>query len=181
MPTRRLRAAALLLVFACGACGGARQQQQQQQQAAATPAATPAVGETAARELPPQGFRAQLTVADPPARLRAGQKETIVVRVRNASDVAWPAPDFVSSKYVVAVGDNWLDASGQTVGAEPYMDGRYGIQSGLGPGEEVELPLVVTAPARPGEYQLELDMVQEQVAWFREKGSQPLRLKVRVE
>jgi hypothetical protein len=167
--------ASVALLVGAG-CGGEQQPPQHQAPAATAAAATPAT-----RELPANGFRAQLSVPEPPARLRAGQKETVVVRVRNASDVTWPAPDFVSEKYVVAVGDNWLDAAGKSVAAEEYMDGRYGIQRALGPGEEVDLPLAVTAPARPGDYQLELDMVQEQVAWFRERGSQPLRLRVRVE
>lgn len=181
MQTSRLHAAALLLAAACAGCGGGGgDQTQQAPQQPAGSAATPAQA-SAARELPASGFRAQLTVPDPPARLRAGQKETVVVRVKNTSDATWPAPDFVSPKYVVAVGNDWLDSSGKPVEERQYMDGRYGVQRALAPGEEADLPLVVTAPARPGEYQLELDMVQEQVAWFREKGSQPLRLRVRVE
>ena len=177
-----MAAACVSIALLAGAgCGGGQQPQQQATAPAANATANAAATTPATRELPANGFRAQLSVPEPPTRLRAGQKETVVVRVKNASDVTWPMPDFENAKYVIAIGDNWLDAAGKSVAKDEYMDGRYGIQRALAPGEEVDLPLVVTAPASPGDYQLELDMVQEQVAWFREKGSQPLRLKVRVE
>ena len=60
------------------------------------------------------------------------------------------------------------------------MDGRYGIGKDLKPGEETEVPLLVAAPKEPGEYILEVDLVQEQVGWFSEKGSPTARAKVTV-
>ena len=43
----------------------------------------------AAAPLPNSGFKAQLTLSEPPAKLRTGQKEVITVKVKNASDVVW--------------------------------------------------------------------------------------------
>ena len=131
-----------------------------------------------AAALPEHGFKARITIADPPTRLRAGQKETINVRVRNTSDVAWPAKAGEELKGTVAVSNSWLDENGTLL---TNLDGRMGILSGLAPGGEVELPLQITAPKEPGNYILELDMVQELVAFFKEKGNETLRVKVRVE
>jgi len=39
--------------------------------------------------LPDRAFKAQVMLIDPPAKLRTGQKETIAVKVKNASDVFW--------------------------------------------------------------------------------------------
>src|SRR5207249_6553174 len=39
--------------------------------------------------LPNEGFKAQITLVDPPAKLRAGQNETIKLHVKNASSVTW--------------------------------------------------------------------------------------------
>src|SRR5882672_1971119 len=39
--------------------------------------------------LPDKGFKAEITLLDPPVKLRAGQKETIRVKIKNASDVMW--------------------------------------------------------------------------------------------
>ncbi|MDQ1706845.1 MAG: hypothetical protein QOJ88_56, partial [Pyrinomonadaceae bacterium] len=48
-------------------------------------------------------------------------------------------------------------------------------------GEETTVPLTITAPKTPGEYTLEVDLVQEQVAWFHDKGSASARVKIKVE
>lgn len=173
MLTRRVFAAlaAACALWAAG-CGG----RPADESANTAPGAAPAP--TVSGMLPDSGFRAQITLADPPARLRAGQKATVNVKVKNASDVSWPRPSGEGTKYVVAVGNNWLGADGELV---TNMDGRYGVQQDLAPGEEVELPLVITAPPKPGEYTLELDMLQEQVAWFKEKGSETYKVKIKVE
>ena len=60
------------------------------------------------------------------------------------------------------------------------MDGRYGITKDLKPGEEDEVPLLVTAPTTPGDYTLEVDVVQEAVAWFSDKGSPTAKTKISV-
>ena len=69
-------------------------------------------------------------------------------------------------------------ADGNTVSND---DGRAPLLRDLRPGEETELRLVVNAPRRPGDYLLEIDMLQEGVSWFGLKGSETLRLPVRVE
>jgi hypothetical protein len=128
------------------------------------------------------GFRAQITLVDPPAKLRAGQKETIQVKIKNASDVQWYArggevntnPD---NRFYIAAGDRWLKEDGTLV---TNMDGRYGLSKDLKPGEEDEIPLQITAPKEPGTYMLEVDLIQEQVAWFSDKGSQTARTKITV-
>jgi hypothetical protein len=51
----------------------------------------------------------------------------------------------------------------------------------LKPGATIELPLTVTAPSQPGIYILQLDAIQESVAWFGDRGSEILSLKIKVE
>ncbi len=132
--------------------------------------------------LPDGGFKAELTLPDPPAKLRAGQKETVQVRIKNASEVFWWARggetnDRNDNTFYIAAGNRWLKADGSLV---TDMDGRYGISKDLKPGEETEIPLSVTAPKEPGDYILEVDLVQEQVSWFSDKGSPTARAKVTV-
>jgi hypothetical protein len=57
-------------------------------------------------------------------------------------------------------------------------DARAGLPNDLKPGDEVELSLMVVAPGRSGTYQLELDMVQEVVAWCQDRGSETCRIPV---
>ncbi len=133
--------------------------------------------------LPENGFKAAITLVDPPTKLRAGEKQTLRVKVKNASDVMWYArgAEFnpsIDNKFYLAAGNRWLQADDETLITD--MDGRYGLNKDLKPGEETEVPLVITAPKEPGEYLLEVDAVQEQVAWFRDKGSPTARTKITV-
>lgn len=144
-------------------------------------AATPAPARTPG-PLPDGGFKAQLSLPDAPTKLRAGQKETVQVHIKNASDVFWwsrggETNDRTDNWFYIAVGNRWLKADGSLL---TDMDGRFGISKDLKPGEETEIPLAVTAPKEPGEYILEVDLVQEQVAWFSDRGSPTARAKVTV-
>ncbi|HEY0077733.1 MAG TPA: hypothetical protein VGB73_03735 [Pyrinomonadaceae bacterium] len=128
--------------------------------------------------LPDEAFRAQLSVADAPATMRAGEQSTIYVVLKNRSETIWPGAQ-ESWKYQLTIGNRWLDARDRALVTD--LDARTALVRDLPPGEEAELPLSISAPAKPGEYILELDAVQEGVAWFRDKGSQALELRVRVE
>lgn len=132
--------------------------------------------------LPNNGFKAEITLIEPPAKLRSGQKETVRVKIKNASEVEWwargaPVNNRPDNKFYLAAGNRWLKADGTL---HTNMDGRYGIAKDLKPGEETEVPLVITAPNEPGDYTLEVDVIQEQVAWFSDKGSPTAKAKITV-
>ena len=172
-----LTAAAVAWAIASAGCGV----ETTPEKAPATNASQPAAGKTPG-PLPERGFQAQILLTDPPAKLRVGQKEPITVKIKNASPVFWWARggesnDRNDNKFYIAVGDRWLDKDGKLL---TEMDGRIGISKDLRPGEEVEIPLVITAPKEPGDYILEVDLVQEQVSWFNEKGSPTARTKITV-
>ena len=148
-------------------------------QTSTTPAPTPS---KAAGPLPDSGYRAEITLADPPAKLRAGQVETINIKVKNASNVVWwqrggEANDRNDNKFYIAAGNRWLDKDGK---ATSETEGHNGIPKDLKPGEETEMSLQITAPKTPGDWTLSLDLVQEGVAWFGDKGSPTTKIKVAV-
>ena len=130
--------------------------------------------------LPESGYKAKITLLDPPTKLRVGQKVTIQVKAQNASNVPWKVRGGgEDNKLYIAVGDRWLKAGDETLVTN--MDGRYGLPRNLKPGEDAEVPLLITAPKEPGDYILEVDLVQEQVAWFHDKGSETARVTIKVE
>ena len=166
---------ALLAIFLAGGCST-------QNSAPSSPGAAVDRSRTPSA-LPEDGFKATISLIDPPAKLRAGEKTTIQVKVKNASGVLWYARgaevnDSSDTRFILAAGDRWLKAADETLVTD--MDGRYGLSKDLRPGEETEVPLTITAPKEPGEYILEVDVVQEQVAWFHDKGSPMARAKVTV-
>ena len=122
--------------------------------------------------------RAELRVVDAPARLGVKEKATLRVVVRNAGDALWLARERGGSPFQLSVGNHWLDAGGGMVVND---DGRGALPRDLRPGEEAEVSFVVNAPARAGNYLLEIDVLQEGVSWFGLRGSKTLRVPVRVE
>ncbi len=118
--------------------------------------------------LPENAFKAEVQVANPVTMLRPGQQATIEVTVKNASDAVWPARERSGSPFQLYAGNHWLEANGNLVRND---DGRGPLPRDLDPGQLITIPLVINAPHRPGEYILEIDMLQEAVTWFGLRGS----------
>lgn len=55
------------------------------------------------------------------------------------------------------------------------------LPPGLGAGETIELTYDVWAPSESGRYELLLDLVEEGVTWFHERGSQATRIRLEVD
>ena len=169
-------------VLICLALVGCKTQPATEAPPANAPQAKTPAQQKGAGPLPDSGFKAEITALDPPDRLRPGQPSVINIKVKNISDVIWwqrggETTDRTDNKFYIAAANRWLDKDGK-VSSE--IEGHNGIPKDLKPGEETEMTLQITAPKQPGEWFMELDMVQEGVAWFHEKGSQTTRVKVQV-
>jgi 2-polyprenyl-3-methyl-5-hydroxy-6-metoxy-1,4-benzoquinol methylase len=102
-----------------------------------------------------------------PISLAAGETATLSVRVTNISAVRWSGGRFLR------LGNHWLSRWGRRRVCD---DGRTIVPDGLGPGESAVIDITVTAPLRPGRHILELDLVEEGVCWFAERGSPTSRI-----
>jgi hypothetical protein len=127
--------------------------------------------------LPDNAFNAALSAINPPATLHAGQKYELRAMLKNQSEVTWPGRQ-PSWQFQLTIGNRWLKPGGEKVND---VDGRTALLANLPPGGTVELPLTITAPNGPGIYIMQLDAIQEGVAWFGDRGSQVLSLSIRVE
>lgn len=171
-----LCALALATTLAAGACGS---NEGGERDAQVRKAEETAVALRASGPMPDEAFRADITVAQPPVKMRPNQKETLLVKVRNTGNAPWPSQGRPQDGYYqVNLGNTWYDSKGEKIEKHPYE--RSGLGVDVRPGEEATVPLNITAPAAPGEYTLQIDLVQEMVAWFAEKGSTPQKFKVTV-
>ncbi len=125
--------------------------------------------------LPAEAFRSELTLERAPRRLAPGSTGTVRVWVRNTSPRTWPMRGD-DGWYQVSVGGRWRAGGGELAGTES----RAALPADLGPGDERVIDLEVVAPGRPSAYVLEVDLVQEGVAWFQDHGAAPARAKVLV-
>ena len=123
---------------------------------------------------------AALGVEDGPARCRAGEVLTFRVRAENTGLARWLRGDDTGvqegSVHLVA---HVFPAEGE----EPlswYHAGAY-LPGDVAPGEAVSVEIAMRAPAEPGRYRLEFDMVSEHLAWFEDLGSEVVRHELTVE
>lgn len=127
--------------------------------------------------LPDGAYRATLVVREQPQQLHAGERTQLRLRVTNTSALPWPADNKGETVYQLRIGDRWRDL---TTDAVVRDDGRSPLTFAVLPGQTADLQLLITAPTQPGTYTLEIDMLQEGVAWFGARGGTPLRLRISI-
>lgn len=101
------------------------------------------------------------------AQIAANNVVTVPVILSNPGPMEWNAARVPT----VNLSYHW-----KTEGNAYYavFDGlRTSLSHNVAPGGSIEVDAYVQAPATPGEYILEWDMVQENVSWFREKNKAP--------
>jgi tRNA (mo5U34)-methyltransferase len=117
---------------------------------------------------------ATLAVEEGPAACRPEEVLTFRVRAENTGLARWLRGDDTGTQegsvHLVA---HVFGAEGE----EPlswYHAGAY-LPGDVAPGESVTVEIAMRAPAAPGRYRLEFDMVSEHLAWFEDLGSEVVR------
>ena len=103
--------------------------------------------------------------------MTAGERRTVTIAVRNLSAVPWDQD--VANR--IRLGNHWRSLAGDMLVQD---DGREPLPTGLI--DTQELSITITAPADPGQYICEFDLVHEGIAWFRDRGSESARARITV-
>jgi SAM-dependent methyltransferase len=124
--------------------------------------------------VPFEAMRATLHIATPaPPTVAPGELIRVRVAVTNASDTVWHDDE----ARLINVASHWLRADG----AMHVHDGlRAKLPVPLAPGGTATVDLEAVAPEQAGVYCLQVDVVQEGVAWFAAFGSSPAEIAVAV-
>jgi len=102
---------------------------------------------------------AQIISQTVPSTMTAGQSYAVSIRLRNVGSQSWNPIGAQCNAYRLG-------------SANPYNNGtwvpatRVELPATVAPGGEVTLGFTVTAPAAPGTYDFQWQMVQECVTWF---------------
>jgi len=126
---------------------------------------------------PSARFVAAIETEDQFIHLTVNELRVINVRLKNNSRVSWLSNEDSGGSVQMNLGYRWLRNDGSVL---QVGDGRTPIPRTLHPGEVIELSIKVKAPEFGGDYRLELDMVQEGVAWFKKRGNEAALIPVEV-
>ncbi len=118
--------------------------------------------------LPEEAYRAEID-SRVPLQLDPGESRTISVNVTNRSPVTW-TPAETSGLFLRNRWRNQFDKQAQI-----RLDGSAPLTETVASGESVSIDLTIRAPSTPGYWMLYLDLADEGVAWFFEKGSPKAR------
>jgi hypothetical protein len=103
-------------------------------------------------------LRASLSARELPATFDAGRSKNFEVIVRNVGGETWPSVGDALGDGAVSLRARWLRPEDSHVAGE---GGAARIPYDMEPGDTAGLGLNVSAPAAPGDYILELDVVQD--------------------
>jgi cell division septation protein DedD len=134
-------------------------------------------GRTGAKRLPESGFQVAFESHKIASQMTSGKTVSANITVKNISPVTWPSKPDAKNRYAVNLSYHWLNQKGAPIVFEGL---RTPLPQDLKPGESVKLNATIQAPAKPGNYNLEVTLVQEQAAWFPEKKGAKLVLPVTV-
>jgi 2-polyprenyl-3-methyl-5-hydroxy-6-metoxy-1,4-benzoquinol methylase/glycosyltransferase involved in cell wall biosynthesis len=111
-----------------------------------------------------------------PVQLKSGEALNIELEIENTGDTLWLAGRETRTG-VVMPGVRILDDQGTLVSE---FHGEPPLPRAVAPGETIQLKVEHAAPQRLGNYQLKFDLVDQQVCWFEDAGSEALTIQFEV-
>jgi hypothetical protein len=115
----------------------------------------------AGRTVREDAYRAKIDAYEPAASFAPAESRTVFFDVTNEGTEHWPAS--LEQAPLIRLGCRWLNTDG-TLHTEAGP--RSPFPRPVGPGERILTPVTAQAPARAGDYLLEVDVVHEDVRWF---------------
>jgi hypothetical protein len=128
-------------------------------------------------------FALELSAKNVPTQWQKNESKQCALRVKNNGNVTLSSigSDFKEpGKYAIRLSYRWVVA-GSSVQSLPGFDNRTALPAAIKPKAEITMKMEIKAPSKPGKYWLEIEAVQELVAWFKDRGSPGIRIKVEVQ
>lgn len=170
-----------------GACGGGPETSSTPARPPASPAqgptplTQPSQAELGQKNLPDTAYQVEWATFEVPTSLKAGASVPVEVALKNGSTSGWPSGAGTSGQlYTVRLTHRWLtpvakgrakDAKAEPAVVTDYGDHRVELPRAVGPGESITLTDTLQAPAKPGRYLVQFELVHEGVTWFADKGA----------
>lgn len=111
-----------------------------------------------------------------PDRMPAQKPLFVPITIQNSSTSPWEYGGR-NAKHKITLSYHWLDQWGHVV---TWDGARTELPREVAPGESITLEAEVHPPDHPGMYRLEVELVNEGVAWFSERGVTPFSREVQV-
>ena len=126
----------------------------------------------------PDILRARITLADEwPERFAPRALMHLSFEIENTGNTLW-LTSRAALKGTVRLAVKIINEFGETV---EEFHGEPPLQRAIAPDEKVRLALEHHAPDAPGSYTLKIDLINQDICWFEQQGSEPLTLSFHVQ
>lgn len=129
---------------------------------------------SAKESLPAKQLVGEMRVIDENLTLHAGLRRELMVSIENFSDRLFQT----TGKEPLFASYHWYYANGE---AYQFDGERTALTQSIAPFRKTEMPMVLTPPAKPGEYELIATMVYEGRCWMEDAGLRVHRLNLTVQ
>jgi len=128
--------------------------------------------------LPHEAFNAEISLKTSKIDTKRDRLFSIPISIRNASAYVWPSlKSSGGMDRVVAISYHITDSDNNMV----VSDGiRSLLLYDVKPGQRIDQNEIVRSPEQPGRYIVEIDMIQQGVAWFANKRKSPVKCRINV-
>ena len=120
----------------------------------------------------PGMLRAEIKVEDWKKMLRPGEVFTVHLRITNRGDTLWLGGDYLR-RGVVMLGVKIFDARNNLV---DEFHGDPPLARATAPNESKTVVIEHACPLARGSYTMKIDLVDQHICWFEERGSTPVTL-----
>ena len=125
----------------------------------------------------PGVLRAEFTLLDAtPQQVNASAKLNLALVIRNTGDTLWLNGQTLRAG-VVMPGVRVINEAGEIVSE---VHGNPMLPRAVAPGQLLAIDVPCPVPSSAGTYTVKIDLVDQHVCWFEERGSQPLSFSVEV-
>ena len=125
----------------------------------------------------PATLRAAIELREPwKQNLLSGAPFVLRLKITNTGDTLWLGGGYMR-RGAVMLGIKILDAGGNVV---EEFHGEPALPRAMAPGEETSIIIERKAPSKPGSYAMKIDLVDQHICWFEDRGSRPLVLPLEV-
>ncbi len=119
----------------------------------------------------PGVLRAELSFVEQPPRLvEAGSQLNMAITISNTGDTLWLSGQTLRAGIVMPA-VRVIDARGKIISE---VHGHPMLPRAVAPGQTIDINVPCQVPLVAGAYTIKLDLVDQHVCWFEERGSQPL-------
>jgi len=111
----------------------------------------------------------------PPKTVAAGVKFKLTIALVNVGDTLWLTGQTVRAGFVMPA----VKITGERGRLVHESHGPL-LPRAVAPGRSLMLDLPIDAPAKPGVYTVKIDLVDQNICWFEERGSEALVFSIEV-